>query len=336
VQPTIATWFVGDASAEATYFPQVGARSDNARAQAVYWRCIVGFFASSLAVNPAVRHAFYTNGAIPVIDGVDIGARLRAWGVVIHQVPVGHRLSACAVGSWGNQFYVFDVIAAHLAQPDPGALVLLDSDCLWLRPADALFDAVGRHGALSYWFNAGEYPPLASINGQTREGLARFLKRLGGPDLPRVEYSGGEILAASATMLARIDVRLRQVWDEVLAQGADAPREEAHLLSVIYAFEGIELGTANGLIRRMWTTFRHNDLQSADRELTVWHLPAEKRTGFADLFRQLANQGDRHPADPALAAILNPRSYSRLMGFPRRSPRKLVRDLAMKLAEKLS
>lgn len=333
--PTIATWFVGDSADEATFFPQVGTRSDNADAQAVYWRCTVCFFASSLALNRTARHVLYTNGPVPEVDGIDLGPLLARWGVEVRTVPITFRLPPGAVQSWGNQFYVFDVIAAHLTEVEHGPLVLLDSDCLWLRPADALLAAAERHGALSYWFNSGEYGPNATINGQSRQGLGRFARQACGTSFDAVEYSGGEIIAASAPMLRTIDARVRELWPAVLAQGSDAPREEAHLLSVIYALEEVELGTANRFIRRMWTTFRHSNLQPGDATLSIWHLPAEKRTGFADLFRQLTRHTNLLPGDPQLAPILCSANYARLMGYPHRNPHKFVRDIALKVVEKL-
>ena len=91
---------------------------------------------------------------------------------------------------------------------------------------------------------------------------------------------------------------------------------------MLYALEGIASGTANRFIRRMWTTFRHNNLVPGDRDLAIWHLPAEKRTGLADLFARLAAG---HELGDIEAAV----------GYPRRSPRKFVRDLTLKLREKL-
>jgi hypothetical protein len=73
---TIATWFVADDAATATFFPQVGSRSDAPETQAVYWRCVLCFYASSLVLNPAQPHVFFTNTALPTIDGIDFAAVL--------------------------------------------------------------------------------------------------------------------------------------------------------------------------------------------------------------------------------------------------------------------
>lgn len=331
----ISTWFVADEAVSATFFPQVGARSDAPEAQAVYWRCTACFFASSLAQNPAARHLFYTNTNVPVIDGVDLAALFARWGLEVITLPLTFRLPKGAVSSWGNQFYVFDVLDHFAAQAPAEQLIVLDSDCLWRCPVDALAAEIDRHGALTYELGTDEHPTGEAINGLTRAGMARFLQRNGGPERAEIPYFGGEIYAASLDATRRIAAAAHALWPQVLAQDADAPREEAHFLSILYAREGITPGTANPFIRRMWTTFHHHNLAPADADLTVWHLPAEKKTGFADLFARIAADPWADPrADPARLG-LDAAALARTMGWPRRPAGKFVRDLGLKLAEKL-
>ncbi|MGH6785380.1 MAG: hypothetical protein ACREBO_01000 [Novosphingobium sp.] len=318
----IATWFVADSAADATFFPQVAHRSDAPAAQAIYWRCAAVFFASSRAQNPDARHLFYTNAPLPIVDGLDLAEWFERSGIEVVTLPITYRLPRGSVGSWGNQFYIFDVLDHAAAAPPAEQLIVLDSDCLWRRPVAAMAVAIDQHGALTYELGPAEHPAGEAINGLSRAGLARFVARHGGPPRASTPYCGGEIYAARAEVTARIAARARALWPEVLAQGEDAPREEAHLLSAIYAIEGLAIGTANPFIRRMWTTFRRNNLAASDEALTVWHLPAEKRTGLADLFARLA-------ADRPLGEL------ARAVGHPRRSPHKFVRDLSLKLREKL-
>lgn len=331
---TIATWFVADDPSDATYFPQIGSKSDAPSAQAAYWRCTVCFFASSMAVNPGADHVFYTNVALPRVDGTDLAVLFDAWGINIVQLPVTTRLPCGSVAAWGNQFYVFDVMAHHAQMGPEQALILLDSDCIWIRSANALLHAIASNGALTYELGEKEYPRGSDINGQTREGLARFAGMHSALQFNEVAYCGGEIYAASAACNRAIVARMRELWSDVAAQGPDAPREEAHLLSVIYALEGIAPATANRLISRMWTTFKHNTLSAADEALTIWHLPSEKRTGFAKLFAQIVRSSPANPRTNARSLGLTFENYARTMGWPRRRPAKFVSDLALKLHEK--
>ena len=331
----IATWFVADSAEEGTFFPQLGTTSDAPEAQAAYWRCMTCFFASSLAANPGARHIAFTNTVVPRVDGIDLAALFGSWGVEIQVVPVGWRLPRGTVRSWGNQFYVFDVIRHFVSSRPAERLILLDSDCLWLRSADEIEAAIDRHGALTYLLDYQEHASGSEINGLSREAMASFLETNGGPSLGEIPYFGGEIFAANLATSAQVITVAERLWPLVESQGAGAPREEAHLLSVIYAQLGIEVGTADRFIRRMWTTLQHNNLTASDSNLAIWHLPAEKRTGFRDLFRQIVRNSDKPPALNRDAMGLTFADFSRHMGFPRRGPAKLARDLSMKVAEKL-
>jgi hypothetical protein len=188
---------------------------------------------------------------------------------------------------------------------------------------------------LTYLLGENEYPAGSEINGLSREEMAQFLRRHGGPDRPSADYFGGEIYAARQDVTRRISARAQALWPEVLEQGPDAPREEAHLLSMLYAFDGIQPGTANRFIRRMWTTFRHHNLSVTDRELTLWHLPAEKKTGFVRLFANVTAMPGLHPSDDAEAMGLSFANYAKTLGWPRRGASKLVRDLGLKVLEKV-
>ena len=334
-QTAIITWFVADDAASATWFPQVGGRSDAPEAQATYWRCTVAFFASSLALNPGARHMFYTNTRVPRIDGTDLAALFARWNVEVVTLPITYRLPRNAVSSWGNQFYIFNILDDLARRDDLARAILLDSDCVWRQPVDGLVAAIDANGALTYELDFAEHAEQEAINGLSRAGMARFLARHGGPEMAVTPYFGGEIYAARLDVTQRIAARAKALWPELVADAPDAPREEAHLLSIIYALEGIAPGTANRFIRRMWTTFHHHNLSPADRDLAIWHLPAEKKTGFADLFRAIVADPARDPRRDATAMGLGAGEVARAMGWPRRRPAKFARDLSLKLREKI-
>ena len=334
-QTAIITWFVADDAANATWFPQVGGRSDAPAAQATYWRCTVAFFASSLALNRGARHLFYTNTRVPMIDGVDLAALFARWEIEVVTLPITYRLPRDAVSSWGNQFYIFDILDNLAQRDDLARAIVLDSDCVWRQPVGALATAIDAHGALTYELDFAEHAEHEAINGLSRQGMARFLARHGGAERDATPYFGGEIYAARREVTQAIAARAKTLWPELLAGAADAPREEAHLLSIIYALEGIAPGTANGFIRRMWTTFHHHNLAPTDRDLTIWHLPAEKKTGFADLFRAIVADPARDPRHDAAAMGLAPAEVARAVGWPRRTLAKFARDLSLKLREKI-
>ena len=339
----IATWFVADDASNATFFPQVGAMSSEPEVQAIYWRCTMVFFATSLARNPSAPHTLFCNVQPPVVDGLDCAQTLRDWGVAIVILPLARRLPQGEVGSWGNQFYVFDVLQYFVEHMPDEQLILLDSDCVWMKPVDALAAAIEQHGAATYELGFDEHPRDEAINGLSRQAMARFAARQG-PQLhgatgdigSLVPYCGGEIMAVSRSTAERILVAEQSLWPDIAAGKTDAPREEAHLLSVIYALLGIAFGTANPFIRRMWTTLRHTDLRESDQRLAIWHMPAEKRSGFAALFATIAQHCSGNPREGLGKVGLDEITLRRALGFPRRGPTKLASDIARKLREKLA
>jgi hypothetical protein len=328
----IATWFVADSTEEGTYFPQLDENSSSASAHAVYWRCILAFYATSLTQNPRSPHAFFTNPSLPLIDGVDFAALFGRWGIEVVVLPITYRLPKGRVGSWGNQFYIFDVIEHLAAVRRWPSAVVLDSDVVWTSTAAPMEAALAREQVLSYVHDLDAYPAGSEINGLTREALAGFATRHGGPPAATMVYCGGEIYAATLDASTRIAARTRSLWPAIVAGEEGAPKEEAHLLSILYTMEGYRLGTADPYIKRMWTTFQHNTVHPADLDLPIWHLPAEKKSGFVELFADMRGRDLEHAAPTDLD--LRPQRLARMFGIPKRSAGKLVRDFSAKLIER--
>lgn len=328
----ICTWFIADTQSEATYFPQIGMRSDAPQAQATYWRCVLCFFASSVRLNPTSRHMFFTNVDIPSVDGFDLATALDYLSVEIVKLPITYRLPAGAVSSWGNQFYVFDILEYAARDRRGEAYIVLDSDCIWLRPVEHILPDLLEHGALTYELDEEEHHADEAINGLSRQGMGRFVSQRGKAKSV-VAYCGGEIVAADLQNVDAIVERLPTLWPSVLAGETDSPREEAHLLSVIYALNGVRTGTANRYIKRMWTNFRRRNVTSTDFDLTIWHLPSEKKMGFARLFQQLTGETR---TDLAGSEALDIRNLKQVFGIPRRSVGKLFLDLTIKGREKIA
>ncbi|WP_347302309.1 hypothetical protein V5740_09870 [Croceibacterium sp. TMG7-5b_MA50] len=327
----VATWFVADQQGEGTWFPQIGGNSADAGAKAIYWRCVVTFYATSLAHNPHNPHAFFTNTDLPSVDGVDIAALFARWEVEVIHVPITYRIPLGRVDSWGNQFYIFDIIDFCANSGRWPSAVILDSDVVWTSPAQPLERQVLADGVVSYVHDLDAYPAGTPINGVMREDLARFMARHGGPVQDTIVYCGGEIFCATLPAMRRIAEQVPPLWQAILAGEPDAPKEEAHLLSLLYIIDGYPLGNGDAFIKRMWTTFKYHDVVPGDERLAIWHLPAEKRSGFPDLFARLVAHGLEKKAPAELA--VSREEMGRIFGIPRRSPSKWLRDVRSKVAE---
>jgi len=327
----ISTWFVADRPEEATFFPQTGLRSDDLRSQATYWRCVACFYVVSRGHNPGARHVFFTNADLPVVEGLSIAALFEALSVETVKLPIETRIRRDEIKSWGNQFYILDILRYLSRHQLADRYLVLDSDCLFRRPVDALLPSLDREGVLTYEVG---YAGDKQVNGSSGADIARSLKRVSGIDRPKIPYLGGEFFAATSAQVEAIVDRSDILWAEIAAGRDEEIREEAHFLSVIYAWNGYAVGTANAFIRRMWTALSFNNLRDDDRQLMIWHLPAEKKTGFRRLFRLV-------PRQPAAQSRLVGHPFlddeiGRLMGVPRRNALKWMQDLAYKLREKLN
>ena len=292
-QNLLASWLVVDRNEEASHFPQVGLNSAQRSFQEVYWRCVACFYASSYRLNKNVRHVFFTNvETLPVVDGLDLTKFLSRMGVETRCVPITHRLGRDKVLRWNNQFYILDIILDLVQDGSFENALVLDSDCVWVRPATDFFADIARRGILSLSI---AYSKDQKINGASREDLGRAARQLADHTFDFVpHYSGGELLAVNRRRLRDISNLADRMWARLVASppGQVDVYEEAQFLSIIYEILDVPVGTADPHTRRMWNALRLNNVsaEDVDSSRSVWHLPMEKKTGFKDLFLLVQNE----------------------------------------------
>lgn len=336
-ETVVATWLYAEREGEESVYPQVGGRSSSTWFQAIYWRCVAVFFATAARTSPGARRVFYTNvPTVPDVDGRDVGALLAELGVEVVERPFTYVPPAGYYGSWRNQFYVLDLLdafAESLGDDDVG--VLLDSDCVWTRPADALAEATRRHGALTLDVGLGEDEWQ---NGLTRRQMGAIYAELDGEQVePPPPYIGGEIQAATGATARQITEVAREVWAEMLRRhetGLPKFNEEAHLLSYVYRRLGIEEGTANAFTDRIYTSLKDaKTVRPEHLDLMLWHLPNEKRYGYRRLFPAVMDRGSWFWTMPVGDDWR--RRLGRVLGVPRRTPTKAVLDAGAALRDKV-
>jgi hypothetical protein len=326
----IGTAFVVDAPGEESAFPQVAGKSSAPDFQAVYWRAMSVMFASSVRNNPAARHVLFCNATPPNTPRLPILDLFAEWGVELIRVPFTYRGATPRAHQFGNQFgnvlYLFDVVKYLAEHVERGTILILDPDCVWIRPVDALAALVEAHGAVFY--DSG-YRPDESNNGLTRLELAAAAAMADGE--PPV-FVGGELYAVTAAENRRIAQSIDACleWNEARCrQGRPPLVTEEHFLSLIACRRGYDTAAAAAHIKRIWTALRHRTAAPSDIDLTIWHLPAEKRTGFAALFEEIVR-------DPAcFSAIPQGEDFIRYLGgffgVPRPSHGKLLTDAVDRL-----
>ncbi|MBL7827653.1 MAG: hypothetical protein JNJ57_13550 [Saprospiraceae bacterium] len=294
MKEVISTWIYLDSSEESSEYPQVGKASHLPEFQKVYWRCVAVFFSLSVQNNTGKKHLLFTNvpqDKLPEIDGLDMGRFLKEKNVEVVTLPLTWQAPKGWHGKWRNQFYIFDILQFIENQKDtPEAtdtFIVLDSDCIINRSLDSLFEKIRKSDLLVLPLG---YPDDFNINGITRVDMRHLYAELDGIDPgSNPEYFGGEVFAASFPVIKKINAIAPVVWQHMLERfkhGRPKFNEEAHFLSYCYHKIG-SYGTLDGSIKRIWTSPKYQNVQAADVELPIWHLPAEKTGGIALIFKQL-------------------------------------------------
>jgi hypothetical protein len=334
----VCTWLYADSPDEESTYYQSRGRSSSAAFQAVYWRCVAVFFATSHRQQPDARHVLYTNvESPPTVDGLDVAALLRRLEVEVVQLPLTFETPPGYYHAWRNQFYVFDIVRRlrdDLAEED--AALVLDSDCVWIASAEPMQDALRRDGVLTY---IQPYAPDWPVNGLTRTQMREVARALGGSEgSGPLIYCGGELVAATGAELRRLVPEVEQAWAGLMdlhSRGEPVFTEEGQTLSFVYDQLGYPLGNGSPFVRRIWTGSlgAHNTALPEDHGLLVWHLPVEKRFGIERLFPQAFD-----PASELLSLPLGRelREYlGSCLGVPRNPLLKQGRDVRRRVRDRL-
>ena len=288
----IATWFYRESESEASFYPQLGQKGDSQLAHSVYMQIQVPFFTTFRHYNPRAVFLFFTNLGCNDLPGflTRLTAREKVSVVTLSYTcrpPKGWYTA------WQNQFYVYDILrfmGNRMAPED--VLLLCDADCLCRKTLDPLFDMARKDGSALYEFITD---PNRPINGITLGQMEGFYEACYGelPPTP-LSYYGGEFVALRGDMVRKINAAWHGLWEFNLARAASGGaklNEEAHVLSILAARLGFRNTTANRYVKRMWTLPRFTNVESADADLSVWHLPYEKKRGLFLLFRYIEKRG---------------------------------------------
>lgn len=286
----IATWICVDTQKNGTHFPSAGGNSADTKVQAIYWRCICCFYTIARFTNPTAKLVLFSNSpAIPILDGTDVSELLKKLKVTVYVTPFEYITPEGYYNQWRNQFYEFSIlkyISSHNDFKDTNRFLLLDSDCIITRDLSGLFDEITQAGCITYII---DYDKNHVINGNSRIHMQSAFSELSGQHVEEIpDYHAGELFAATVQVVKTLIEDFYVVWEKLLEQhAAGLPKltEEAHVLSYLFYKNGFKGGEANKYIKRLWTdptTFRN--IGANDSSLHIWHLPAEKRHGFKDLF----------------------------------------------------
>lgn len=286
---------------------RVGSGADPALA---YFRAMVVAFASIRRFHPDINLKLISNAPPPAEFEGDL-ATLR---VDVADVPFAHRPPVGFTNRFEASLYLLDA----LADADAETTIFIDPDVLCVKPLDGMLSQVGREAGAIWMKN---YPPEHDINGLTRRQAGELHELLGEPAYAPMHF-GGEVYVFPRQQVSRVLARCEKAWDLALARHADGLSKfvtEEHILS--YALRGAPVCDINAHAARIWTARTHRTVDGTERDLALWHLPAEKDRGFAAAYS--AFRRERWPTNTN-----DFRDWAaREMGVYNRTPKRLVIDI---------
>jgi hypothetical protein len=299
--------------------PNVKAPTD-AAALAAFHRLMGVGFAALRRWNPDLRLVLVSTQR----PGGELDRLFDRLGVSLLVTPFAHRPPPGFYDRFNASLYTVDALTALTAAAGPGdRVLLLDPDVVCSAALGGVFADVRDDAVLAY--DVGLAPDVPN-QGLTALAAAELHRRLD-PRLDGVPaHYGGELYGFTRASWAGVAGAVEAAWEFSLEQWrADAPRfvTEEHLLN--YALRSTRVVRANDHVRRIWTAPVFRNVRPGDRELPLWHLPAEKARGFPRLYEAVGDPGGWFWTAPQ--AEWRARA-GRIFGIPSRSPARLAHDVA--------
>jgi hypothetical protein len=295
----ICTWLCADKKGEESIFFQTGEESSSQKHQNIYWRCILVFYATSKRFNKNEKHLLFTNAEkIPKIDGREVSDILHDLDVEIIHTDFNYKTPKDYFGSFQNQFYEFSILE-YISQNNQNLndhYLIVDSDCIFIKPVHPLFDAAAPAGFISF---KDPVKPEYVINGLSRNDLKTIYQELLGTEITEIpDYHLGEFLLCSVKNIHKIYQDFSELWPKLLERNDKKQlkfNEEAHTLSYLYFKNGFRASNDASFMRRIWTNpVFYRDVQLSDTNLIIWHLPSEKIFGIHTLYELFFNKSSNY------------------------------------------
>ena len=323
-------------------YPMLGTHVDKKRI--IYWRCVYVFCMTSLRVNKNKDHIVYTNDFKEIIiAGINIKDKLMEQGVKIITLPFGKFDPKHHSERFRNAFYKLEVInaLAKLNQPS----ILLDSDCLWTKRDQNLDNILisGTHVLLQDTYQREKYPHKRFPHNLSMEDMGTLYNKipLNQLDNQYPIWYGGEIVGGSPkhfhkigkSLLSTIEYCKKQhdLGNKLIFPNGDSIFSNDEYISS-YSYNSLKLeifDTYGYFSKRMWTTASNNNIKDSDRNITIWHLTAEKNTGIKSLFYGILNENSDFWSTTEEKL---PEYFGSIVGVPRR--KFLISPLMIKMVRK--
>lgn len=293
----ICTWLCADVKGEESIYPQTGEKSSGQKHQNIYWRCLLLFYATSKRFNQTEKHLLFTNvSTLPEIDGRKVADMLRDLDVEVICTDFKYKTPKGYFNLFQNQFYEFSIleyITKSNKNPDDLYLIL-DSDCIFTRPAAELFREAAPQGFTSF---EDACTTELVIHGLSRKDMKLLYEDLSGAPVAEIPgYHLGEFFLASVKNINILFDGFLELWPELMRRfeaGLPKFNEEAQTLSYLYYKNNLQSSKRTDLLKRIWTNpVFYRNVEDTDPGVAIWHLPSEKTYGLAKLYDKLITHGE--------------------------------------------
>ncbi|MGG0574543.1 hypothetical protein ABE036_11345 [Priestia aryabhattai] len=290
----IISWLYLEEKGNESSYMQVNAKSTSKKFQNVYWECVVSFYYASLQKNPAAKHIFYTNAQeLPIIQGFCVASFFENNDIEIKKQELTNKTPMNWHNAWRNQFYVFDILKDLSTVVEKNdAILILDSDCIIKNSLEPLFTIIKDKGLISYLIG---YDLEHNINGISTNNMRKLYKCFYNEDKD-VFYYGGEFIGIKGGNLDTLLREYQLLWAKnykLYEEKKLKLNEEAHFLSMLYHNMNLANNLGNQYIKRMWNGLNYNNLKKEDCGLSIYHLPAQKTTGFHYFFNKFVKKNKK-------------------------------------------
>ena len=281
----LITWFYAEKKEDESFYPSVGGNTSSPEFHEVYWKCVYDFFESVLLTQDNnIKLLFFTNVTeIPKdIEGRNLQTFLIENNIEVIHLELTNRTPSDWYKAWRNQFYVFDILNYCLKLN--GNLLILDSDCFVRKSLIPVFEEIKNRKIITYFCGHGIDE---QINGISTSEMRKLYHLIFDEQADSLVYCGGEFIGMTTDIIPKVLDLYHIIWEknyEYYTLKQKKLNEEAHFLSLIYYRLGCSNSIANKYIRRMWTALKYDNVLRSDKDLSIWHLPAEKKYGFKKIY----------------------------------------------------
>ncbi|APQ18507.1 hypothetical protein [Maribacter hydrothermalis] len=294
----ISTWVYLDSEEEKSKYPNnsVKASSNSPEFQAIYWRCVIVFFQTSLRFHKNHRHILFTNTEnIPLINGFSIKDFFEENNIEVISLKNQYPLPNGYFNSFRNQFFEFSILqeVSKFIDKDDNFL-MLDSDCIFTTSIDKIFNELNTSKFTSITYSFDQNKANSNVNGLTGLQMKELFQDFGVQLNSFPFYSGGEVLLCKGDFIKKVMEDFPTLFKELMKRNAEGKikfNEEAHVLSYFYYKYNGNIGGLNAHIKRMWTNHNYyRNIEKDDFKRAIWHLPNEKGQGFETMYNDIVNK----------------------------------------------